>query len=125
MSLFLALLLLVLVYHLYIRYVPVCCIPTLTLQQLRNMNDEKVAIVDLRDYNDSSPLLVKNTIRVPLAYLKRNYQQLHYEEVIIIASDCITKNMGIRTLKRYGFKVRGAYIEGAGKCYKDSVIIRA
>ncbi|RAK16603.1 hypothetical protein B0I26_11717 [Anoxybacillus vitaminiphilus] len=111
MSVFLVILLLVLTYHLYIRYVPVCCIPTLTLQQLRSVNDEKVAIVDLRDYNDSSPLLVENAIRVPLAYLKRNYQQLLCEEeVIIIASDYITKNIGIRTLKQYGFKVRGVYI---------------
>jgi rhodanese-related sulfurtransferase len=115
MSLFLLTLLLVSAYHLYVRYVPVCCIPTLTLQQLRNIGDARVSIVDLRDYNDSSSVHVENAIHVPVAYLKRNYQQLLHKEVIIIASDNITKNIGIRKLKQYGFQVKGAYIDKQDK----------
>jgi rhodanese-related sulfurtransferase len=124
MSIALLIFLAMMAYHIYIRYVPICLIPELTLQQLRKMNDGKITVVDLRDYNDSKLELVDNAVHVPVAYLKRSYRQLHDEEVIVIASDCITKNIGIRTLKRYGFKVRGAYIDGAGKFSKDGIKVR-
>ncbi len=107
MGLFSFTLAIIVIYSLYVRYVPVCCIPMLSLQQIKKMQDEKVTVIDLRDYNDSNELPIENAILLPLAYLKRNYHKLPYKEVILIVSDHITKNMGVRKLKQYGFKIKG------------------
>ncbi|MBB5324942.1 rhodanese-related sulfurtransferase [Anoxybacillus tepidamans] len=96
-----------LIYNLYVRYVPVCRIPTVSLQQLSIIKKENIAVVDLRDYNDMTTLPIETAISLPLSYLKRNYEQLPYKDVIVVTSDSITTNLGVRKLKRYGFRVKG------------------
>jgi len=95
------------IYHVYVRYVPVCGIPAISLQQLSSMKKENVAVVDLREYNETTALPVQTAIPLPLSYFKRNYQQLPCKDVIVVTSDSITTNLGVRKLKRYGFRVKG------------------
>jgi hypothetical protein len=64
-------------------------------------------IVDLRDYNDAYNIPFQGAITIPLAYLKRNHNELPNSDLIVVASNHLEKNIGIRILRKKGFKVVG------------------
>ncbi|GGJ61966.1 rhodanese-related sulfurtransferase [Anoxybacillus voinovskiensis] len=70
-------------------------------------NIKHVAVIDLREYNEATALPVPMAILLPLSYIERNYHQIPYKDVILITSDAITTNLGVRKLKRYGFQIKG------------------
>lgn len=107
MELLLFLLIVTMIYQVYVRYVPVCGVSSVSLQQLSGMKKENITVVDLREYNEATALPIQAAISLPLSYLKRNYQQLPCKDVIVVTSDSITTNLGVRKLKRYGFRVKG------------------
>ncbi|MCL6587468.1 MAG: sulfurtransferase [Anoxybacillus sp.] len=105
MELLIALIVSLIIYELYIRYVPVCGVSMISKTQLTDI--QHVAVVDLREYNEATTLPVPAAISLPLSYVTRNYHQIPYKDVILITSDAITTNLGVRKLKRYGFRVKG------------------
>ncbi|AST93610.1 MULTISPECIES: hypothetical protein [Sutcliffiella] len=71
--------------------------------------------VDVRDYNESYKNPVKGSINVPVAYLKRYYMEIPSENLIVVASNRLEKNVGIRFLRTKGFKVVGYTITNEEK----------
>lgn len=99
-------------YLFYIRYVPVKGVKCLSSDKLM----EKEIKIDLRDYNDSAKEMNKDTIPLPIAYIKRYHHRLPGQEIYVIVSNTIEKNLGIRLLERYGHKVEGYTIINK-KCF--------
>ncbi|WP_228409582.1 rhodanese-like domain-containing protein [Radiobacillus deserti] len=71
-------------------------------------------MVDIRDYNVSSNDVIHGSISIPLAYLKRHHHEIPKEEVHVIASDKIERNLGVRVLRSKGFKVIGYTLTDCG-----------
>jgi len=100
---FLVVIISIIAFFFYIRYVPVHGVPC--IGSLFQYNDVK--ILDVRDYNQSYKDPVENSINIPVAYLKRNYHELSDSNVIVVASDSLEKNISIRFLKNKGVNVLG------------------
>lgn len=96
---------LLIIWFLYVRYFPVLDVKEI---EAPKQIDENLSIVDVRDFNEVAmynPEL--NTTHIPLSYIQRYYTDFHSKEIILIVSDNLGKNIGIRFLRRKGFKVRG------------------
>lgn len=90
-------------YILYKRYMPVAGVHHQDIQ-VSNQDNEKV-IVDLRDYNNVHANVSEEAIHIPIAYIKRKYQEIPGRHVHIIVDNEIEKNMGVRLLRRKGINV--------------------
>lgn len=101
MTYLLAAMLLLLSYHLYRRYFPVCDVPCTDLTKHGNV------IVDIRDYSSSAKNPINGAITIPFAYLNRYNHEIPSKEVHLVASDSLEKNVGIRYLRKKGFRVVG------------------
>ncbi|QHS21501.1 hypothetical protein GWK91_00355 [Virgibacillus sp. MSP4-1] len=99
-----AILVIIISWFFYRRHVPVRGVGKL---QLDSCNQEDVAIVDTRDYQISSRDRIDEACCVPVAYLKRHYQEIPKQSVIIVASDRIEKNLSARILRKKGMRVIG------------------
>lgn len=87
----------------YERYFPVYGIPCIEMNnQLASKN---VIFVDVRDYNDSSNKPIDGAVMIPVAYLSRFINEIPRENIHVIASTTLEKNVGIRILRKQGFKV--------------------
>ncbi|WP_456271038.1 hypothetical protein [Bacillus sp. AK031] len=109
---------------LYKRYIPVTGVqcmkdfPTVT---------DSIEILDVRDYNQSFNDPIPNAVNLPVAYIKRNWQELSGASIHVIASTQVEKNLSIRLLKRKGYRVSGYTLtenqsppnqnKGKGYCY--------
>lgn len=91
-------------FSLYRRYFPVLNVPC--SDRLYSQVDQVVKI-DLRDYNKSYRSYVDDTIQIPVAYLKRHMHEIQGDQVFVIASNKVEKNIGIRILQNKGYKVIG------------------
>jgi|SRR5699024_9978058 len=91
------------VYLLYYRYVPVKGVKCMNWNELV----DKEVIIDLRDYNDSTKGKIAKARPLPIAYIKRHHHDLPKQGLYLIASNTVEKNLGIRLLQRYGYKVMG------------------
>lgn len=89
---------------LYKRYVPVLGIPFINRN---NLDYDHMVIIDLRDFNISYKDPVKGAVNIPIAYLNRSIAEIPNREVYIIASSSLEKNLGIRLLRKKGFRVVG------------------
>ncbi|WP_174733483.1 sulfurtransferase [Mesobacillus harenae] len=100
------------VFLLYKRYVPVLGVPC------KDIREEKLEyidiILDIRDYNISSKTPVEGALTIPTAYLARYFKEIPGREIYIVASDHLEKNMGIRLLRKRGFKVMGYTLTDCG-----------
>ncbi|MBY0098710.1 hypothetical protein H0185_18255 [Mesobacillus maritimus] len=102
----------------YVRYVPVTGVQSTILTDLHT---QSIKVVDIREYNQSYNYPIPKSINIPIAYLKRNYQEIGSKKVHVIASDHLEKNMGIRLLRKRGFKVMSyTIINGNGKRQQKS-----
>ncbi|WP_243290941.1 hypothetical protein [Bacillus sp. FJAT-47783] len=91
-------------YFVFIRNFPVL--------RLRNINMENLDlttmnIVDIRDYNDAFKSPVHGAINVPVAYFNRYFSKIPQSDLVVVASNRLEKNIGIRFLRKKGFKVVG------------------
>jgi hypothetical protein len=109
---------------LYRRYIPVTGVkakkeyPTVT---------ESIEILDVRDYNKSFNDPVPLAVNLPIAYIKRNWNELSGTPLHVIASTKVEKNLSIRLLRRKGYRVTGYTLtdkqsplsqsKGKGYCY--------
>ncbi|MBM7622064.1 rhodanese-related sulfurtransferase [Bacillus tianshenii] len=100
---FLMIIISIIAFFIYLRYVPVQGVPCIASV----FQDKDVKILDVRDYNQSYKSPVKNSINIPVAYLKRNYHELADSKIIVVASDSLEKNISIRFLKTKGINVLG------------------
>lgn len=88
----------------YKRYVPVKgvhCVRSLI------KDNNTIKIIDVRDYNDSYKQPIPGSINIPVAYLKRYYPSVANNEIIIVASSTLEKNMSIRFLRKKGCQIVG------------------
>ncbi|GLY10783.1 rhodanese-like domain-containing protein [Bacillus badius] len=87
---------------LYKRYVPV-----VGAEEIQCNQNEDVQLVDVRDFHEANRNPVSSAIHIPLPYLARQHNEIADKEVIVIVSDKVLRNLSIRQLKKYGFKVKG------------------
>lgn len=111
------------IYVLYQRYVPVRGIKC--INSLSSVDKNK-AIIDVRDFQDSSKDNIQGSVAIPLAYLKRSAQEVANKEIIVIVDHEILLNLSVRLLRKQGFKVIGVYFVrkdhdfiGKRRCYDE------
>lgn len=104
MAIVMFVLLIVVGYLIAIRYFPIIGLNYIDKKELDLTTLIKI---DVRDYNESYKSPVKGAINVPVAYLKRYYFEIPSKELIVVASNRLDKNVGIRFLRTKGFKVVG------------------
>ncbi|MDZ5471265.1 hypothetical protein SM124_05850 [Bacillus sp. 31A1R] len=92
----------IVVWLLYKRYVPVRGVPC-----IQSFNHDIITIVDVRDYNESSNSNIPGAINIPVAYLDRYYNEINNKKIYIVAADHLEKNVSIRSLRKRGFSVMG------------------
>lgn len=97
----LILLLTIMVLIISIRYIPVRGIDQ------HDLYIEDAKILDVRDYNDSYLDEIPGALNIPVAYLKRYFNEIPKDKIFIVASDTIEKNISVRFLRRKGFNVVG------------------
>lgn len=90
------------------RYLPVAGVQELSCEDKKVSS--KALLLDVRDYNVATRSPVSNALNLPHAYLRRHYQTIPYQELIVIASEPVTKNMSVRFLQKQGFTVKGYYL---------------
>jgi len=88
----------------YTRYFPVRGIRYVSLLDI---DEGPVKLVDVRDYNQSYKDSIQGVVNIPVAYFKRNFGEITSQEIHIIVSSHLEKNISIRFLRRKGFKVTG------------------
>jgi len=86
----------------YTRYFPVRGIEYVSLLDI---DEGSVKLVDVRDYNQSYKDSIQGAINIPVAYFKRNFGEIPGQEIHIIVSSHVEKNISTRFLRRKGFKV--------------------
>jgi rhodanese-related sulfurtransferase len=88
---------------LYKRYFPVSGVQCIDIKntQLEKRN----VLLDLRDYDVSSKDPIPGAVNIPIAYLKRYSHTIPKKEVHVIAENPLEKNIGIRYLRKKGYKV--------------------
>lgn len=91
--------------YLYQRHFPVWYVPSMDDTD-HNISNNAV-FVDVRDYQDASHKPVQGAVNLPYAYLKRHHRQISSSQVVVVASDAVSKNLTIRFLNGHGFKVIG------------------
>ncbi|MDQ0230716.1 hypothetical protein [Metabacillus malikii] len=96
------LLIIVISSFIYSRYFPVWGVDCL---KSLNVDGESIDIVDVRDYHQSTNKPIRKAVNIPIAYMKRHYQDIKRPTVHVVASNTIEKNMSVRFLRKKGFKV--------------------
>ncbi|MHC5534543.1 rhodanese-like domain-containing protein [Priestia megaterium] len=94
----------VLLFSLYKRYFPVFGVQCINLKELYL---DKIKVIDIRDFNESYKNPNEGAINIPIAYLKRNINEIPNRDLHLIVSNLPEKNIGIRYLRKKGFRVVG------------------
>ncbi|MDY7043105.1 MULTISPECIES: sulfurtransferase [unclassified Virgibacillus] len=94
---------------LYRRYIPVWGIGKINIDRVSSCND-KITIVDTRDYQISSQDMIDNACCLPMPYLHRYYNELPNHKLIIVAKDRVDKNLSSRFLRKKGKHVVGYHV---------------
>ncbi|MCM3571393.1 hypothetical protein [Neobacillus mesonae] len=94
----------IILYFLYKRYFPVFGVQYIHFNDLEL---DPIKIIDVRDYNELSGTPIEGTINIPIAYLKRNNNEIINSDLHLVASNLLEKNIGIRFLRKKGYKVLG------------------
>lgn len=98
------------VLFLYKRYVPILGIKKIQSIDDLNFRVKDLVLVDTRDYQTSYKNPVNHAICLPLPYLYRHHNEIEGEQVILIVTNRLEKNLSIRILRRKGFNIKGYYI---------------
>nr|WP_111922920.1 sulfurtransferase [Priestia endophytica] len=98
-SYFIILFLILIILTVYRRYYPVKDIHCINKE---NLEDQNIAILDIRNYHDVTPYSNHHILNIPYEYLKRFYLEIPLEKIHIIATDRIELNLGVRFLRRKG-----------------------
>lgn len=93
---------LIFIYVMYKRYFPIFGVPS---SHLKDLQLDEVSLLDVRDYNESDKNQIKGATNIPIAYLERHFNEIPKSQIHLVASNFLEKNMGIRFLRKKGFKV--------------------
>ncbi|AZU61627.1 hypothetical protein CHR53_10260 [Neobacillus mesonae] len=118
---FLILITLIISFILYRRYFPVLGVRFINL---KNLEVGKIKIIDIRDYHESFKDPVNGSINIPIAYLNRNINQIPNDELFVVSSSSLEKNIGIRLLRQKGFRVVGYIISDSNEIHKKDNSIK-
>ena len=88
----------------YKRYFPVLGVRYIPLKDLEL---DKIIIIDVRDFTESYKDPIKGAINIPIAYLKRNRNEIPNNDLHLVVSCVLEKNVGIRYLRHKGFRIMG------------------
>lgn len=91
-------------YITFMRYVPVVGVPELGEHDMKGTG---VQVIDIRDYNESYQDLIPDALNIPVAYIPRYYTEVLRKDVLVVASNQLEKNIGIRLLRQKGFRIVG------------------
>ncbi|CAM3510430.1 sulfurtransferase [Cytobacillus oceanisediminis] len=103
--LYILLTMLLLIIPFFKRYYPVKNIPCYSLEQC--IPKEDTVLLDVRDYNDSCHCEIPGAINLPIPYIKRYIKEIPHNQIHLVASNSLEKNVGIRMLRKKGFKIVG------------------
>lgn len=116
---YLILSLLVILVIVYKRYFPVLGVKCSRLDELDLTN---VEILDVRDYNESYKKPIEGALNIPVAYLKRHFNEIPHKDLHLVVSSLLEKNVGIRALKQKGYKIVGyslVNLNNLNKCHSE------
>lgn len=100
----------ILSYIIFYRYFPV------RTKQWNSLDvTAEYVVVDVRDYQDSSKGDCEKVIALPCGYIRRYASDIPEGHVIVMGSNFVECNVGVRQLKRLGFDVKGYLIIGSDK----------
>lgn len=88
--------------YIYKRYIPVF---RATCMELMKAKQEKDYILDIRDYQEATNNPIEGAINIPFGYLQRYYKEIPTKSLHVVADDHLEKNIGIRYLRKKGFKI--------------------
>ena len=99
-------------YMMYYRYFPV---------RTKKLYSHDVThghvVVDVRDYQDSSKGDCEAVVALPCGYIRRYSSDIPSGPLVVMGSNLVECNVGVRQLKRLGFNVKGyMIIESDKKC---------
>jgi len=100
------------IHFLFFRYYPIYGLHDIDKAEIE-INSQFV--IDVRDYNEAYKDLVDPGINIPIAYLKRYYSEIPNKDLVVVASNCMERNVGVRILRKKGFKVIGYTIPSQKK----------
>ena len=100
------------IYFLLFRYYPIYGLHDIDKQEIEVNNH---FVLDIRDYNEAYKDPVGPGINIPIAYLKRFYSEIPKKDLVVVASNCLERNVGVRILRKKGFKVIGYTIPSQKK----------
>ncbi|MGE8205960.1 hypothetical protein ACQKP0_15520 [Heyndrickxia sp. NPDC080065] len=87
----------------YKRYYPVCDVDSVLIDHVC----DKINVIDIRDYNISYNNPIDGSINIPVAYLKRFINEIPNNDVHIVVSNLLERNVGVRLLRQFEFNVMG------------------
>ncbi|MEH7495504.1 hypothetical protein [Neobacillus niacini] len=119
---YLILVLIVVAIIVYKRYFPVWGVKYYPISQL---DQSQIEILDVRDYNESYKSPIVGSINIPIAYFKRNISEIPNRDLHLVVSSLLEKNVGIRTLKKKGYRVVGYSFVSNHELKKRPLAIRA
>ena len=94
----------VVICFLFVRNIQISRIPQMDKKELELST---FTILDVRDYNVSYKSSIDKAMNIPVPYIKRHYKDIKSNDLIVVASNRLEKKVGIRLLRRKGFKVVG------------------
>ncbi|MGE6261304.1 hypothetical protein ACQKCU_26125 [Heyndrickxia sporothermodurans] len=87
----------------YKRYYPVCDVDSVLIEDVC----DKIHVIDIRDYNISYNHPIDGSMNIPVAYLKRFINEIPNNDLHIVVSNLLERNVGVRLLCQFGFNVIG------------------
>jgi rhodanese-related sulfurtransferase len=100
--------LLVQIYSILQRYVPVYGVSPIDIEH--ELREDKVALVDVRDYNTTANMSIDGDFHIPYAYLNRHYKDIQKKEVVLVVSDTLLLNLSVRFLRKKGYTIKGYHM---------------
>lgn len=94
----------VLIYGLYRMYFPVIGVKETNIHSFIH---SETCIVDVRQFQLAHNEPVKGSLNMPLAYLTRHFPDIDCNNVYLVVSDKVERNISVRFLKKQGFIIRG------------------
>ena len=100
------------VHFLFFRYYPIYGLHDIDKKEIEINNQ---FVIDVRGYNEAYKDPLGSGINIPIAYLKRYYSEIPKKDLVVVASNCMERNVGVRILRKKGFKVIGYTIPSQKK----------
>ncbi|MFD2216169.1 hypothetical protein [Metabacillus endolithicus] len=99
-------------YFLLFRYYPIYGLHDIDRKDIEINNQ---FVIDIRDYTEAYKDPLGSGINIPIAHLKRYYSEIPKKDLVVVASNCMERNVGVRILRKKGFKVIGYTIPSQKK----------